>query len=158
MLIDRLVIAADAGSPMRVSASGASAAVAQFNDLIFDANQPPLRLWGTGWQQLIGVSFNEFAGGKNTNEGSPTVVAGSPDGTTPIFMVMAIGAPGGGIQISRPPNRANSGSGGGGGSICRSGGINYFIPLTFGSVGPPSTPDVQGVGALVNYAICRNWT
>ena len=60
----RVIYQGGSGSPFRVSASGVDAALAEFNDLIFDANQPPLRLWGTGATQVAGITRNEWNFGK----------------------------------------------------------------------------------------------
>ena len=67
------------GSPLRISVAGVDAATAQFNACIFDGNQPPLRLWGTGFQLVNGNTWNErTVGGKNLNEGTPIPVVVTP--------------------------------------------------------------------------------
>lgn len=154
----RVIFDCSTASPLKVSVAGIDADLAEFNNLIFDANQPPYRLWGTGYQSLIGISYNDYIGGQNTREGTPVLVAASPSGTVPIFLLAPIVGGGGGIQWPGFPYRNNAGTSGGGGAICRNSGNNYFIPVTFGNIGPPGTPTIPGAGAYVNYTVFKNYT
>src|ERR1700730_4774904 len=84
----RVYIESNAASPLRISVAGFDAATAQFNALIFDGNQPPLRLWGTGYTTLEGMSWNEHLGGQSIREAAGIPVVATPAGTTPVFMTM----------------------------------------------------------------------
>ena len=72
------------GSPLRIVVVGADALTAQFNDLIFDGNQPPLRLWGTGFTSVVGITFNERQFGKNVSEGAPIPLMRSGEPVWPL--------------------------------------------------------------------------
>lgn len=75
-------------APLRVSVAGVDVAGASFDQIIFDANQTPLRLWQNNY-----ASFG-------TSEHMPTSAVGqaiikygagrpsTPSGTNPLFMVM----------------------------------------------------------------------
>lgn len=84
MTTRRVIIDATASSPLRVSAAGVDASGATFDNLIFDANQPPLRVYLNGWMRVpvmsVGAVFANWANGPPYREG--------PAGTHPIFMVM----------------------------------------------------------------------
>jgi len=80
----RVLIDANAGSPFRVSASGVDAAGAQFDSLIFDANQPPIRIYLNSWMRVPvpggGLQLATWAAGPSY----PAV----PGGTHPMFLTM----------------------------------------------------------------------
>src|SRR5215475_2824666 len=107
------------GSPLRISVVGADALTAQFNDLIFDGNQPPLRLWGAGFSSVVGITFNERLGGKNVSEGAPIPVVAVPAGLTPVFMTLWRKDDGLGHMYTPSSQGSNNGLiGGGGGGVC----------------------------------------
>jgi hypothetical protein len=140
------------GSPLRISVAGADAATAQFNDCIFDGNQPPLRLWGTGFTAVIGITFGDRSNGKNISEGSPTPVIATPSGTTPIFITMW--RKDDGLNRLFTPSFSNSNNpvaGGGGGGICS----GFFCPACF-SVGAPAFPTTLPNQTFINYCIFKN--
>src|SRR5436853_6468473 len=138
------------GSPLRISVAGVDAATAQFNACIFDGNQPPLRLWGTGFQLVNGNTWNErTVGGKNVNEGTPIPVVVTPPGTTPVFMIAWRLNDGlGRLYTPSFSNSLNPISGGGGGGICS----NSLVPACF-SVGEPANPDALPPPTCINYCV-----
>jgi hypothetical protein len=140
------------GSPLRISVRGANALTAQFNDLIFDGNQPPLRLAVTGVATVNGITWNQRQFGKNVNEGSPIPVIATPAGTTPIFMVMW--RLNDGLNRVYTPSFAPSSNpiaGGAGGGICS----GNFCPACF-TTGAPGAPDSLPNVTFINYCIFKN--
>lgn len=87
-MVERLRLDSTAASPMRVSAGGADVNGAEFNSLIFDANQAPMRLWATGWFILNGITDTEFVGGKNINVGAPGASFPATSGREALFITM----------------------------------------------------------------------
>nr|DAH82767.1 MAG TPA: hypothetical protein [Caudoviricetes sp.] len=96
-MTQRLVIKAGGGSPLRFAAAGVDAGAAAFSDLLFDANQAPLRVMQQGAADIRILSPNEFtvpwlgsndiplavpppAGKYNMFEVLRETVAGFPDG------------------------------------------------------------------------------
>lgn len=69
MSVERVVINSSGGSPLRVSASGVDANLAQFEDLLFDGNQAPLRLHQVGYVTIMSIAPSNIA---------PAVVSGVP--------------------------------------------------------------------------------
>lgn len=158
----RVILDSTAASPLRVSVAGVDADLAEFNDLIFDGNQPPMRLYLNGVQSCNGMTFNEFTGGQNIREGSLVPVLSTPSGTTPIFMVNFIMSThaGGGFVRSPTYNGAannNETNGGGAGGAIVQPSDNYFVPVCF-TVGPPGLPDDLPPVTYVNYAVFKNYT
>lgn len=138
-------------SPFRVSVAGVDVDSAEFNDLIFDGNQSPLRLWGTGWGSVSGISYDDWAvGGKNVV--SAIIAAGptTPSGTTPVFMTMWRPAVGGFLRTPIFRNTHSVGAGGGGLSS------GNFCGLSF-SVGSPGSPSTPAGDIYVNYALFKNY-
>lgn len=152
-MVKRVIIDSTAASPLRVSVSGVDADSAEFNDLIFDGNQSPLRLWGVGYGYAAGFSYNSWIGGKNVNEGSSIPVLNTPTGTTSIFVVQQVQEGSGGN--ARPPfwQTGTSGQLGGGGGICSS---SLFCPISMNS-GPPGAPSSPAGGSYVNFMIFKNY-
>src|ERR1700748_1564205 len=155
-IIPRLIIdgSGSLGSPLRVSAVGKNANNAQFGDLIFDGNQPPLRLWGIVLTTVAGITWNHHLLGQNTLESSPVPLFTAPSGTTAIFMVSwkkndpaAINN----YHASSSQSSANGLGGGSGGSICS----NTFIALGF-NTGAPAVPDTPAGSNFVAGAIMKN--
>jgi len=150
-MVKRVTIdCAGAISPFRVSAAGVDVDSAEFNNLIFDGNQSPLRLWGTGYGAVAGISYDDWFFGKNIV--SSIIIAGpsTPSGTTPVFMTMWRPAAGGFLKT---PIFINSHSVAGGGGGFSSG---NFCGLSF-SVGFPSAPTTPASNIYVNYAIFKNY-
>jgi hypothetical protein len=140
------------GSPLRISVAGADALTAQFNNLIFDGNQPPLRLWGTGFTSVVGITFNERLGGKNVSEGSPIPVVAVPAGLTPVFMTHWRKDDGLGRLFTPSFQGSNNGLiGGGGGGICS----GFFCAACF-ATGAPGAPDSLPPATFVNYCVFKN--
>jgi hypothetical protein len=84
----RVIFDSSAASPLRISVAGVDAAGAEFNNLIFDANQSPLRLAGTGYLLIDGISRDEFEFGRNIRTAATPSPVVTPAGTTAVFMVM----------------------------------------------------------------------
>lgn len=151
MTIDRVKIDGSASSPFRVSVSGVDVDGAEFNTLIFDGNQSPLRLWATGFFAVAGITDNDFSGGKNISvdhSGSfPT-----PSGTTPVFITMSrrTDAPGNPNGFTVTPYFGNRNGGGGG--ICSGTfvGANFWV----GNVGSGAAP---GPIIYSNYCIFKDY-
>jgi hypothetical protein len=140
------------GSPLRISVAGADALTAQFNDLIFDGNQPPLRLWGAGFTTVPGITWNEHLGGKNLSEGTAIPVVAVPAGLTPVFMTHWRKDDGLGRLFTPSFQGSNNGLiGGGGGGICS----GFFCAACF-ATGAPGAPDSLPPGTFVNYCVFKN--
>lgn len=153
-MTNRVIIDSTAASPLRVSVAGVDAALAEFNNLIFDGNQSPLRLSSTGYVVVGGISYNDYTiGGKNTNEGSPVLVLATPAGTTPIWFSGFTKNAGDPFQSMWHVNNLSQGTGS---SICQSSGNNYFIGVNH-QIGAPGTPTVPGASAYISYAIMKNY-
>jgi len=148
----RVIFDSNGTSPFRVSVAGVDAATAQFNALIFDGNQPPLRLWGTGFVTAEGMSWNEHLNGQNLREASPVSVVVTPAGTSPVFMVAWRRNDGLGRVYTPSSQGSNNGIAGGGGGICS----NAFVGLCF-NTGAPGAPDSRPPGNFINYAIFKNY-
>jgi hypothetical protein len=141
------------GSPLLISASGSSAATAQFNSLVFNGNQPPLRLWGTGFTTVDGMSWNEHLGGQNVRESAPIAILAVPAGFAPIFLTAWRCNDGlGRVYTPSSQGSTNSISGGGGGAICS----NNFIGTCY-HTGAPGAPTSRPPVTFVNYAVFQNY-
>lgn len=160
----RVIFQSDATSPLRISIAGSDAASAQFNQLIFDGNQPPLRLWSTGWIAIVPLAFANTA--QVLFQDGPTLPV-APAGTVPIFFTITrqqelVGV-GGGITapVNEPANRTYDAAGMGG-AVFNVGGLNVFTALNFNrdnSVGGIyGTNTGSPVSGVVNYAIMLNVT
>jgi hypothetical protein len=158
-MADRVVIDSNASSPLIVSVAGVDAEGAQFNNVIFNGNQPPLRLFGTSYTLVAGISHSEYSFGKNVNEGPPTFLFTPPSGTSPIFLVAIrniidanapLTTPFMGIGASGGPTLAT----GAGGGVCGP----YFCPANFEAalILPPGLPDADGDPVYVNFCIFKN--
>lgn len=153
MTIDRVKIDGSASSPFRVSVAGVDVSGAEFNTLIFDGNQSPLRLWATGYINVAGISDSDFSiGGKNINV-DYTGSFPTPSGTTPIFITMhkrsdgPSGNPNGFTVTPYFGSRE-----GGGGGICS----GVFVGANF-HVGIPGTGSTPGPPAYCNYCIFKDY-
>lgn len=61
-MIERVIIGKGPNnSPLRVSAAGFDANLAEFEDLLFDGNQPPLRLHHVGYVQIADKNPSNLA-------------------------------------------------------------------------------------------------
>lgn len=159
MTTRRVVIDATASSPLRVAVAGVDAAGATFDDLIFDANQPPLRIYLNGWMRVPvipigGGSFGQWANG-------PSYPAG-PSGTHPIFMTMWSQPATDNANYGRnsygtvPMYRTgSSGSTGAGGAI--GGGVFTGISFETEFILPSGTPYTYPDQTHVGYCIMENY-
>lgn len=150
-MADRLRIDSTASSPFRMSAAGVDVNSASFNTLIFDANQPPLKFWRTGWYTQNGISDNDFNGGQNIAVGAPGDLFPAPSGQTALFIVMTkvsdpAGNPNGAVRTPFMFSRQ-----GGGGGMCSQQfvGANMYVGL-IGSGGSP------GPQIYVAYVVFQN--
>jgi len=149
-MTERVKIDSTAASPFRVSAAGVDVNLAEFADLIFDGNQSPLRLWGTGWGTVAGNTYDEWTGGKNTEWSGFVAGPVTPAGTTPVFMTMWRPVPSGFVRTPLVKNIHSQASAGGGFSS------GSFYGLSF-SVGTPVAPSTRPSDVAVNYAIFKNY-
>ena len=166
MTTRRVIIGPGGSSPFRVSVAGVDAAGAQFNDLIFDGNQPPLRLFLNGYIAVDAISQSDSAGGVTLRiaygPSGPVV----PSGTNALFLTMwrqpnlAVGNfrynGGNGFPITPQFASSNSTTGqGGGGTMDNS----RFIALSFSR--PILLPSGFWTGFptpnYVNYCIFKNY-
>lgn len=161
-MVKRVVIQGGGSAPIRVSAAGVSVDGAQFNDLIFDGNQPPLRLYATGYTLVPPI----YRGANSVQTIQHVVdyaapIPQVPDGTTPLFIVatrqrMSEGNTYG--YLMTPTYRGGIDGAGGGGAISNvDGGGLRFVALSFTVVHDewvPPQPDQPD--NLVNYCIFRN--
>jgi hypothetical protein len=139
------------GSPLRIVVPGADVLTAQLNDLIFDGNQPPLRLWGTGFTAVAGISWNQHLLGKNVSEGSPIPVVAVPAGLTPVFITHWRKDDGLGRLFTPSFQGSNNGLIGGGGGICS----GFFCAACF-ATGAPGAPDSLPPGTFIDYCVFKN--
>jgi hypothetical protein len=147
MTVNRVKIDGTASSPFRVSVSGVDVDLAEFNTLIFDGNQSPLRLWATGYITITGISDADFILGKNVNV-DHTGSFPTPSGTAPVFMTMWrwVGDPNGFVQT--PTFGSRQGAGGG---VCSGAFVGANFHAAASGVGGP------GVSAHTNYCIFKNY-
>ena len=140
------------GSPLKISVAGVDAIAAAFNDCIFDGNQPPLRLYATGFTSVGGITFNERSLGKNFSEGAAIPIFTPPAGTSPVFLVAwRLNDGQGRLETPSSQSSNNPIGGGGGGGVCGS----FFCPLAF-TVGAPALPDNLPNVTFVNFCIFKN--
>lgn len=153
-MVKRVTLGGASGSPLRISVAGVSVDGAEFNNLIFDGNQPPLRLSQLTWVYVEGMSWNEWNGGQNTREAVAGTVVSSPDGTTPIWFSTGVNRDN---NFLFTPFHTNTVAAGFGSSICQSAGLNYAIGTCHNN-GAPAVPDSRNIGYYVNFAVMKNWT
>lgn len=154
MTIERVTIE---GAVMRVSVAGVDVSSAQFNNLIFDGNQPPLRLWMSGW---VGVPVLANGSGSTlvTTQGPSLSVAG---GVSPIFFTCVrqpiqsgVVNPGAVGNNNSPSFRTQNNYGCGGTITDVGGGVSNFYGMNFNRENPAGT--AFGNDGIVNYSIMRN--
>lgn len=151
-LTPRVRIDSTAASPFRVSSAGTDVDTAEFNSLIFDGNQQPLRFWGSGFVTVSGFTWNDWQTGKNIAE---TIGPGgftTPTGTSAIFLTMWRDTSL--HRVTTPAfGPAFVGVGGtGGGGLC--GGTFSGVASNIGTSTNPTTP---GPNIYSNYCIFRNY-
>lgn len=158
MTTKRVILQGGGGSPLRISVAGVDASGAQFNNLLFDGNQPPLRLWSTGYVTIpvidqLNVATAFFTDGP--------VVPVSPSGTTPIFF-LSVRQPNtgainpGGVGNSNSPAFRTYNAYGLGGGIFNVSGSNVFSGLNFNRDNGSSGLFGANQG-VVNFAIMKNY-
>lgn len=72
-------------SPFRVSRSGVDATGADFEQVLFDANQAPLRLWSRGYTTMPKIENGNIAPAQYVWASSRPA---TPAGTDPLFLIM----------------------------------------------------------------------
>jgi len=85
-MTDRVILQAGGASPLRASVQGVDVNGTQFNDLIFDANQMPLRPYLTGFQSVAGMTWNQRLFGQKAREGGPVPLYDAGAGRSQVFM------------------------------------------------------------------------
>lgn len=147
MTIDRVKFDGSGGSPLRISVDAVDVNGAEFNTLIFDANQSPLRLWATGYVTISGITDADFILGKNVvvlNTGSfPT-----PVGTTPIFITAWRRTDDPNGFVTTPTFRSRVGGGGG---VCSGQFVGANFHAQASGVGGP------GPSIFCNYCIFKDY-
>jgi hypothetical protein len=151
-MTDRVILQAGGASPLRASVAGADVNGAQFNDLIFDANQMPLRLYLTGFQSVAGMTWNQRLFGQNVREGGPVPLYDAGAGRSQVFM--NAWRRNNGLNFLFTPSFDDDQTpvlGGGGAGVCS----NFVIPLCF-TVGAPAFPDNLPDLTFVNFCVFKN--
>lgn len=145
----RLIIGPGASSPFLVSDTGYDAATAGFVNLIFNGNQPPLRVWGTGYVTIAPSPAGNLA---PAIYGTGVAVLATPSGLFPQFNVNTKRSQAGTTTPdrlrtvnSRPTQRAGCGA-----TIFG----NTLYPIQFDRKATDTT--VMG-NAVINYIIFKNY-
>ncbi|MDD1534552.1 MULTISPECIES: hypothetical protein [unclassified Bradyrhizobium] len=157
MTTRRVLITPGAGSPLRVAAGGVDASGASFEDLIFDANQPPLRVFLNGWMR---VAYTPPGDANILRWSVGPALPATPSGTYPLFLTMFYQPISSGSTTtvgytpygSSPCYSSNFGAGGavGDGSFT---GINFMKQfLLFGDPFPAFSDQTH-----ISYCIFRNY-
>jgi hypothetical protein len=157
MTVRQVVLQSNQSSPLRISAAGFDAQNAQFDELIFDGSQEPLRLWQATYVLAPGIDFMNTANIFAT-VGMP--VMATPVATTPLFVCLGyqelFGGAGGRTDSAPFRNNISGGSQQGlGGSISNVDGAgNRIVGINMwrnNSVGTElSAP------AIINFLIFKN--
>lgn len=135
MTTKQVVFESGGGSPLRISASGVDADGAEFSDLLFDANQSPLRLLQTGMVAVSAIAYGNLA---------PAIIApvvlnkAFPVGTSPLFccVIRETWSGSGTVGQICTPRRLFGGGGGGAVSNTRFYGINFTQDGPAGTITP----------------------
>lgn len=146
-MTERVVIGKGAGdSPLRVAAVGYDANNAEFDELLFDGNQPPLRLHHIGYVFVDDLDYNNLAPAWTAS------VAYPPLSGYPQFCVMSrkTNQTSYGVTTFLPAPAFRAGASGGGGVITpdKFWGINWDRKYPF-----PYGPTYR----YVNFAIFKNY-
>lgn len=142
-MAERLRIGPGAHSPLLVSVAGVNASGADYTQLVFNGNTPPLRVWQTGY-----VAYS-----RDPSPSLPLPFAfpgpggfATAGGTFPLFTV-ATSRLSGGATSTATPSRTIGAGGTGGGLMTPDG---QFVGLDFGA------PSVASSG-YINFLIYRNY-
>lgn len=84
-MVARIKIASGVASPFRVSLSGVDVGSADFDQLIFDGNQMPFRVWSNNYMNANLIPYG--AGGFANYTAGPATYS-CPSGQFPMFNVM----------------------------------------------------------------------
>lgn len=151
-MTERIRIDSTASSPFRVSAAGTDVDLAEFNTLIFDGNQPPLRLWATGYVTVAGISDADFVLGKNVSVASSGVSFATPSGTEAVFITQWRNPDPGWDSFGALTTPSFSNRRGGGGGLCS----HVFVGANMW-VGIPGTGSTPGPSIYVNYCVFKDY-
>lgn len=146
-MIERVVIGKSAtDSPLRVAAVGYDANNAEFDELLFDGNQPPLRLHHIGYVYVDDLDYANLAPAWTAS------VAYPPLNGYPQFCVMSrkTNSTNNGQSTLKPQPACRGGGSGGGGVVTpnKFWGVNWDRKYPF-----PSGPSYR----YVNFAIFKNY-
>lgn len=141
-MVERLHLGPGLGSPLIISVASVDVNGANYLNQVFNANAPPLRVWGTGY----------VAAFKPASPGAvpiPYPVAGpsgfaTPGGTFPIFMVMGRPAAGGPLVT---PHR----------NIGIEGGLGGLMTPWGQFIAWQQQSNAINTTSYVNYCIFRNY-
>lgn len=141
-MAQRLRLGPGAGSPFLVSVAGVNAGAANYLQLVFNGNTPPLRIWQTGYVTATQPATSALP--------LPYPVVGpggftAPGGAYPLFLIM--GRPSATSNVLTPYR--NVGQSGGFGGMMSSAG--NFVALQMDQ--SPSAPATT----YVNFCILRNY-
>lgn len=165
-MVQRVIMGSSGGSPLRISVAGVDASTAQFNNLIFDGNQPPLRLALVGSVSCVPLIF----GNVDSAVFQDVSIPATPSGTSPIYLACTrqlglTGGTGDTNGLNQVPHRFYTGGGTGAG-LFQIGGNNVFTALNFnrdnsagGVYGYQSNGPTGGVpiAGVFNYCIFQNF-
>ncbi|WP_316184740.1 MULTISPECIES: hypothetical protein [unclassified Bradyrhizobium] len=161
MTTRRVLIGAGGGSPLRVSAAGVDVSGASFESLIFDANQPPLRVYLNGWMV---VPYIHAGDGSLAHWAIGPALPATPPGTHPMFMTMWYQPDGGALtptQGNTPygttPCYRSGGANGWGAGASVGGGVLTGISFVKAIVLPSGQVQVYPDNTHVGYCILRNY-
>ncbi|WP_458760556.1 hypothetical protein ACSVBT_07115 [Afipia sp. TerB] len=148
MSTKQVVFDSGGASPLRISAAGVDASGAEFSDLLFDANQSPLRVLQTGAVAVTGPQFGNIA---------PAIIAPValsktfPSGKYPLFCCNTMEASYAGGSLPgwlASPWRQTPGAGSGG-AVSE----NRFFGVNFNKQTVPNNVPL----VTVYYMIFRNY-
>ena len=153
----RIVFKGGGSAPFTVAAAGrdADGDRSDFENLIFNGNQPPLRLWGKSVVVVPGIQANNNAIGVIAKGGS---IMPTPAGLWPLFCVVGQFTSDAGPSkrpITGPFFTSPSGYGSGFGGALSSDG--YFYGVNFTTRRTPQGETPQSLAYQIYYAIFKNY-
>jgi len=144
---DRVVIKSDGAQPFRVSSVGVDAETAEFQDLLFDGNQSPLRIHQVGYVSVLSLRKPNLA------PAFVSSIAIDPLPGYPLFSVMLREDEPYGVGACRCVYRNGPGEYGGGGVA----NPNTFYAITWRRTnGVPGT-DPPPQTNYINFVLFKNY-
>jgi hypothetical protein len=141
-VVGRVKIQGGASSPFRVSVATVDVATADFDQLIFDGNQQPFRIWSTNYIAADLIPYGTAGLAMPTKSTLQTYAC--PAGQFPMFNIMYRIPDGSPSDVLRTPRSI-------GGMIDAA--DRYLYALSFGKQSGPTTISY----AYCNYLIYRNY-